>query len=107
MKSDSTPFHLCFEVLGNPLRIKIIQSLRKNPKSVGKLVSELGEEQSKVSHSLAVLRKCRFVEAKREGKKMVYSLRREFLRKIEGKGIFTALEKHYAEHDAKCWRACK
>ena len=104
MKADSTPFHLCFEVLGNPLRIKIIQLLRKSPKSVGELVKETGEEQSKVSHSLVALRKCKFVEGKRDGKKMVYSLRKEFLKKIEEKDIFTALDTHYSEH--KCWR-CK
>ncbi|MBN2067300.1 MAG: winged helix-turn-helix transcriptional regulator [Candidatus Diapherotrites archaeon] len=104
MKSDSTPFHLCFEVLGNPLRIKAIQSLRKSPKSVGQLVKETGEEQSKVSHSLAALRKCQFIEGKRQGKKMVYSLRKQFLNKIEECDIFTALEKHYADHGCKCWK---
>ncbi len=104
MKSDSTPFHLCFEVLGNPLRIKIIQLLRKRQLSVGELVKETGEEQSKVSHSLAVLRKCKFVETKRRGKKIVYSLRKEFMQKINECDIFTALEKHYADHGCKCWR---
>ncbi len=102
MKSVSTPYHLCFEVLGNPLRIKIIQSLRKKPKSVGELVKELGEEQSKISHSLAALKKCKFAKGEREGKKIVYSLKKEFLSKIEKKDIFTALENHYAEH--ACWR---
>jgi len=104
MKSGSTPFHLCFEVLGNPLRIKIIQLLRKRQLSVGQLVRETGEEQSKVSHSLAALKKCKFVETKRQGKKIVYSLRKQFMQKINECDIFTALEKHYADHGCKCWR---
>ena len=95
---------MCFEVLGNPLRIKIIQLLRKRQLSVGQLVRETGEEQSKVSHSLAALKKCKFVETKRQGKKIVYSLRKQFMQKINECDIFTALEKHYADHGCKCWR---
>ncbi len=104
MKSNSTPYYRCFEVLGNPLRIEIIQALRKCQKSVGELAEQLGEEQSKVSHSLAVLRKCGFVETKRQGKKIVYSLRETLLKKIEAKNLFDALEKHYRQQGCKCWR---
>ena len=104
MKSVSTPYHYCFDVLGNPLRISIIQLLKARPRSVSELAGQLGEEQSKVSHSLAALKKCSFVEAKRDGKKLVYSLRETFLKKIEAGDIFSALEKHYSEHGGKCWR---
>lgn len=104
MKSVSIPYHRCFEVLGNPLRIKIIKELGKGPKSVGELTEKLGEEQSKISHSLAALRLCNFVGTKRQGKKVVYSLRQTFLKKIQDEDIFAALEKHYVKHGAKCWR---
>jgi len=104
MKPDSIPYHACFEVLGNPLRISIIQLLKAKPRSVSELVEQLGEEQSKVSHSLAVLKKCSFVEAKRKGKQIIYSLRETFLKEIKEGDIFSAMKKHYAEHGAKCWR---
>ena len=104
MNSDSTPYHLCLEVLGNPLRIQIIKELEKGPKSVGELSNTLEEEQSKISHSLAALKKCSFVESKKEGKKSVYNLRETLLQKSKGKNIFEALEKHFEEHGKACWR---
>ncbi len=107
MKTDSTPYHLCLEVLGNPLRVNLIKELGKKPKSVGKLVKTLGEEQSKISHSLAALKKCNFVKSEKDGKKTIYSLSESLLKKIEGENLFEALEKHYKEHSRKCWRCNK
>ncbi len=107
MKSVSIPYHLCFEVLGNPLRISIIQMLKAKPRSVSELSEQLGEEQSKVSHSLKALRKCKFVEAKRKGKQAIYSLKGSFLKELKGKDIFEALEDHYKSHGRKCWRCGK
>ena len=104
MKSDSPNYHLCLEILGNPLRVNLIKELGKKPKSVGELAKALGEEQSKVSHSLAALKKCSFVESEKEGKKTIYRLSESLLKKIEGKNLFEALEKHYKEHSCKCWR---
>ena len=104
MKPGSTPYHLCLEVLGNPLRIEIIKQLRASPKSVGELSKASGEEQSKVSHSLAALRKCNFVSSSRQGKKVIYNLRQTFLKKIKGDNLFEALETHYREHGPECWR---
>ncbi len=104
MKSDSPQYHLCLEVLGNPLRVNLIKELEKEPKSVGELAKTLGEEQSKVSHSLAALKKCSFVESEKQGKKTIYRLSESLLKKIEGENLFEALEKHYKEHSCKCWR---
>ncbi len=104
MKSVSTPYHYCFDVLGNPLRISIIQLLKEKPRSVSELSKQLDEEQSKVSHSLAALKKCNFVEAKRDGKKLVYSLRETFLKNMKGDNLFEAIEAHYKEHGPNCWR---
>lgn len=101
------PYHLCLEVLGNPLRIGIIKELEKGPSSVGALAERLGQEQSKVSHSLAALKKCDFVEAEKKGKLTVYSLKKTLLKEIHGKNLFEALENHYKEHNRKCWRCCE
>ena len=107
MKAVSTPYHLCFEVLGNPLRIDIIKALKKGSKSVNDLVKETGAEQSRLSHSLTALKKCRFVESNREGKKIIYSLRSSFLKELKEKDVFSALERHYTEHGDCCWRSKK
>lgn len=104
MNSDSTPYHLCLDTLGNPLRIRIIKELEKGPKSVGELSETLREEQSKISHSLAALKKCCFVESEKQGKKSVYKLRETLLQRSGGKNIFEALEKHFEEHGKNCWR---
>ncbi len=104
MKSGSTPYHLCLEILGNPLRVGLIKELGKEPKSVGELAKSLGEEQSKVSHSLAALKKCSFVESEKQGKKTIYRLSESLLKKIEGGNLFEALENHHKEHSWECWR---
>ncbi len=104
MKHGSIPYHCCLEVLGNPLRISIIQLLKGKPRGVSEIARQLGEEQSKVSHSLAALRKCNFVESSRDGKKIVYSLKKTLLKEAKGKNLFESLEEHYNEHGCKCWR---
>ncbi len=88
MKADSSSsysYYRCFEVLSNPLRIAIMENLRKKPKSVQLLSKSLREEQSKVSHALQVLRKCRFVHVERRGKGRIYSISENF-GKMKAKG---------------------
>ena len=63
-----------FMNLSNPLKMRIILSLYKKEKSVGELMDDLKEEQSKLSHALASLRECNIVKIKRSGKKRIYSL---------------------------------
>jgi len=104
MNSGSVPYHFCLEVLGNPLRIGILKLLSEKPSSVSEIAERLGEEQSKVSHSLSALKKCSFVESKRKGKSIVYSLREGLLKKMEGKNLFEALERHYEKHGKTCWK---
>lgn len=104
MKPASVPYHFCLEILGNSLRIDILKLLSKKALSVSEIAKEIGEEQSKVSHSLTALKKCSFVETKRTGKKIVYSLKESFLKKLEGENLFEALEKHYEKHGKQCWK---
>jgi DNA-binding transcriptional ArsR family regulator len=70
----SSTYHVFFSNLANPLRIQIIESLKKSEKNVSELSKELNVEQSKISHSLTSLRCCNIVEVKQSGKKRVYSL---------------------------------
>ena len=73
MKNRKT-YHIFFNNLSNPLRINIVTSLYEKDKSVNELVKEIKQEQSKISHALASLRKCNVVEVKQKGKLRIYSL---------------------------------
>ena len=70
----SSTYHVFFSKLSNPLRIDIISSLEKQPKSVSELVKDLKIEQSKISHALKELKECNIVIVEKKGKKRVYSL---------------------------------
>ena len=72
-------YHVFFSNLANPIRIKIISSLRTKNKSVSELVEELKVEQSKISHALRNLRECNLVGFKQKGKERIYSLNKATL----------------------------
>ncbi|MHB8689439.1 MAG: ArsR/SmtB family transcription factor [Candidatus Dormibacteraceae bacterium] len=63
-----------FRVLGDPTRLRIIELLHSGERSVGELVSGVGQTQPRVSTHLACLRHCGFVAAERRGKEVVYRL---------------------------------
>jgi DNA-binding transcriptional ArsR family regulator len=65
---------LLFKMLSNDVRLKIIETLISNEKSVGELCKAIGEEQARVSHELQRLSSCGLVHQRREGKLMVYSI---------------------------------
>ncbi|MFA5174379.1 MAG: metalloregulator ArsR/SmtB family transcription factor [Candidatus Pacearchaeota archaeon] len=71
---NNRTYHIFFSKLANPLRISIISSLDKNPKSVSELIKELKIEQSKLSHALGELKECNIVGFEQKGKQRIYSL---------------------------------
>ena len=75
MKNNT--YHVFFTNLANPLRIKIISSLKEKEKNVTELSRELKIEQSKLSHALRLLRHCNIVEVKQKGKQRIYSLNKK------------------------------
>ena len=68
------PYNLCFETFANELRVEIIQALMKKSMNVNELAEELKTEQSRLSHSLQMLRTCSYVEVTQKGKEHIYSL---------------------------------
>jgi DNA-binding transcriptional ArsR family regulator len=70
-----------FRVLGDPTRLKILELLAEGERTVGELVSAVGQPQPRVSTHLACLRHCGFVSTERRGKGIVYRLA---LRGIDG-----------------------
>jgi DNA-binding transcriptional ArsR family regulator len=61
-----------FRVLGDPTRLRIVEALLGGERTVSELVVLLGAPQSRVSNHLACLRWCRFVDAERRGRTVVY-----------------------------------
>lgn len=96
---NNSAYHVFFANLANPLKIEIITALKEKEKgsSVGELSKKLKVEQSKVSHALASLKKCRIVNAKQKGKKRIYSLNKETI---------IPMLKMIDEH-SKCFCNCK
>jgi DNA-binding transcriptional ArsR family regulator len=92
---NSKTYHIFFSKLSNPLRIDIVSSLEKRPKSVNELSKELNIEQSKLSHALKELRECNIVSVDQDGKKRVYSLSKTII------PILKLIECH-SENCVKC-----
>ncbi|GHV98092.1 hypothetical protein lacNasYZ03_04020 [Lactobacillus nasalidis] len=64
-----------FKVLGNSLRIHILFYLRKHGEStVSSIVDHLGASQPVISKQLSILRKYDFVQKRKEGNFVYYSI---------------------------------
>ncbi len=72
--TDTTAAARFFRVLGDPTRLKILELLGEGERTVGELVSAVGQPQPRVSTHLACLRHCEFVSTERRGKEVVYRL---------------------------------
>jgi ArsR family transcriptional regulator len=72
-------YHIFFNNLSNPLRIKIVSALKDKNMSVTELSKKIKVEQSKLSHALSKLKECNLVTAENKGKKRIYSLNRKTL----------------------------
>ena len=64
-----------FKALAHPLRIRILEILRRHERSVQELQAALGVDQSAVSQQLAVLRAKHVVVARKEGTTVRYAIR--------------------------------
>ena len=78
-KPGKNTYHIFFNNLANPLRIRIISALKEKDMSVTELSKKVKVEQSKLSHALSNLRDCNLVGVNIEGKKRIYSLNRKTL----------------------------
>lgn len=64
-----------FKALAHPLRIRILDELRKGEVSVNDLGSRLDVEQSNLSQQLAILRNRNILAARKDGQNVYYSVR--------------------------------
>ena len=64
-----------FKALAHPTRVKILDLLRGQARTVSELQAQVRIEPSSVSQQLAVLRGKHIVEARREGTSVYYAVR--------------------------------
>ncbi len=64
-----------YSALGNQIRAKLILCLAKQSKNVTEMINTCGLSQSAVSQHLSKLKQSGIVEAKKEGKEVIYTLK--------------------------------
>lgn len=72
-----------FEMLADPTRLRIVETLRGGERSVGSLVSSVSISQPGVSRHLRILHQAGFVQVRRDGQRRLYSLRRQPFRALD------------------------
>lgn len=77
-------YKIFFGTLVSESRLKIINFLRKGKKNVSEIVKELGMDQTAVSHDLARLKQCGFVESEIGGKFRYYKLNEKTIKPLMG-----------------------
>ena len=76
-----------FKVFGDSTRIRILFVLFEAEVCVCDLAEALRMTQSAVSHQLGILKRCKLVKSRREGKSVFYSLADEHVRTIISQGM--------------------
>lgn len=71
-----------FKALGHPLRIRILELLTEGDKNVNELQMLIGSEGSAVSQQLSILRSKNIVVGKKDGNRVVYSLRDPMIKQL-------------------------
>ena len=105
LPDDPTPVDLVakyFRTLGDPTRLRILELVNEQERSVGEIVQALGVAQSKVSNHLACLRWCGFVTTRREHRTVYYRVADARVTELitTGRGLLG----DNAEHVAACNR---
>jgi ArsR family transcriptional regulator, cadmium/lead-responsive transcriptional repressor len=91
-----------FRVLGDATRLRILDLVAEEERSVGELAALLGESQPKVSNHLACLRWCGFVVTRREHRTVYYRVADERVGAVIALG--RELLRDNEEHVAACHR---
>lgn len=73
-RSDPEELARFFSGLADPTRVQILAFLADGPKTAGQIVRHVGRHQASVSSHLTCLRFCGFVEARRDGRSVIYEL---------------------------------
>ena len=71
-----------FKMLGEPMRLRILQSVCKEARSVGEIVEASGSTQANVSKHLALLTSAGVLRRKRAGQRVFYGVKDELAVKL-------------------------
>jgi DNA-binding transcriptional ArsR family regulator len=71
-----------FQGFADPIRVAILELLREREMCVGEIAEAVGCSQPRISNHLACLRWCQFVQTRKEGNQVIYSLRDDRIRSI-------------------------
>ncbi|MFX0091796.1 MAG: ArsR/SmtB family transcription factor [Candidatus Hodarchaeota archaeon] len=82
MPSDILVKAKFFRGLADPTRLSVLNALLDSEKSVGETVKLTQKSQSNVSNHLKCLYECGLVKKRREGKKVLYSIRHQDTKKL-------------------------
>ena len=86
-------YKIFFGTLVSEPRLKIINLLRNGKKNVGEIMESLDLDQTSVSHDLARLKQCGFVNSENEGKFRYYKLNEQSI-----KPLMELIEYHMSQH---------
>ncbi len=73
-----------FKGLGDPTRLRIVQTLLDKEQSVSELIKLMGVPQSNISNHLACLKWCGYITSRKEGTSIYYQITDERVKKIVG-----------------------
>jgi DNA-binding transcriptional ArsR family regulator len=73
-----------FSGLADPTRLSIVELLLDRSLTVGAIVSQLGLRQARVSNALVCLKWCGYVEARRQGRYVWYTVTDPRIRELVG-----------------------
>ena len=68
-----------FKMLGEPMRLRILQAVCKAPRSVNEIVEATGSTQANVSKHLALLTAAGILNREKDGQRVFYSVREQFV----------------------------
>ena len=72
-----------FQILADPTRRRLVETLRSGERSVNELVDAVDIGQPGVSRQLAILQAARFVVVRPEGRRRLYALRPEPFQELD------------------------
>ncbi|HEY6363773.1 MAG TPA: metalloregulator ArsR/SmtB family transcription factor [Candidatus Binatia bacterium] len=75
-----------FKGLGDPTRLRIVQTLLEKERNVSELINLIGVPQSNISNHLACLKWCGYITFRKEGTSIYYQITDERVKKIVALG---------------------
>ncbi len=90
-----------FHGLADPDRVRILTFLLDGPRTAGQIVRHLGRAQSSTAAHVTCLRFCGYVEARRQGRNVVYEIIDPDVRRLLQMG------ERYLQANAERIRACR